>query len=185
MDQSTFRVVGDTIVESFQLREEIVDSFLNAENDTTYILHRSKLDTASGLWVIDSVWSVRRTLSQAIVVENNVPFVKLGFPVTEDLTWNGNGLNILDEELYAIDSLGVSRTLDVNEFPTTLKVVQSDIEDTIIRFDQRSEVYALGVGMIKKSKLVLNYCATVDCLGDGIVESGVVFDQELLDYGPK
>ena len=84
------------------------------------------------------MWSVRRTPNQAIVTENNIPFVKIGFPVRDGLTWDGNVLNIMDEETYSIDGIGIPLTTENNTFNTTLNVIHSDVQDTIIRFDQRS-----------------------------------------------
>jgi hypothetical protein len=185
VNSSTFRIIGDTVIENYQLREEIVDFFINVEKDTTWVLHRSILDPVTDLWELDSVWSVRRTPNHAIVVENNSAFVKIGFPVRDGLTWDGNVLNVKDEETYTIDGLGVELMTDTETFENVLKVVQSDVQDTIIRFDQRSEVYGLDIGLIRKKMLILNYCSTIDCLGDGIVESGIDFEMNLLDYGPK
>ena len=162
-----------------------MDAFLNAEGDSTYILHRSILDTISGEFELDSVWSVRRTPNQAIIVENNTPFVKMGFPVSEGLAWDGNVLNTMEEQIYTLDELGNELVFGNMVFGNTLRVVQSDVQDTIIRFDQKFDYYALNVGLVRKTNLILNYCSTVDCLGQGIVESGLELHQELTDYGPK
>lgn len=185
VNRSTFRIFGDTLVENFQLREEIVDFFINSENDTTYILHRSKRLMDSDDFELDSVWSVRRTPNQAIVIENNAPIVKLGFPIKDGLSWDANVLNTMEEEIHEMDDLGFELTVGGITFTNTLRVIQSDVQDTIIRFDQRFDHYALNVGLIQSSGLILNYCSTIDCLGMGIVESGLNFEQELIDYGPK
>jgi len=185
INRSTFLIIGDTLEESFQLREEIVDFFINAENDTTYILHRSIRGSESSDFVLDSVWSVRRTANQAIVIENNAPIVKLGFPIRDGLSWDANILNTLDEELYEMDEIGFELIVKDNSFNNTLRVVESDVQDTIIRFDQRFDHYAINIGLVKKTALILNYCSNVDCLGMGIIESGLEFEQELIDYGPK
>ena len=185
VNKISYRIIGDTLIENYQLREEIVDAFLNTEGDSTYVLHRSILDTISGEYELDSVWAVRRTPNQAIIVENNTPFVKMGFPIAEGLTWDGNVLNTLDEEVYTLDELGQELVFENMVLDNTLRVVLSDVQDTIIRFDQRFDYYALNVGLVRKRNLILNYCSTIDCLGEGIVESGLELRQELTDYGPK
>lgn len=185
VNQSDYRIIGDTIEKAFLLREEIVDAFLNAEGDSTYVLHRSVFNTVSDQFELDSVWSVRRTSNHVIVVENNTPYVKLGFPIKDGLSWDGNVLNTLDEETFTMDELGEELTVGDMIFENTLRVVESDIRDTIIRFDQRYDYYSLRVGLVKKRSLILNYCSTVDCLGQGIVESGLDYEQEIVDYGPK
>ena len=87
VEQVEFSVItSDT--SRFQLQEVVVDSFLNAENDYSYILHRLTRADEGSEWQLDSVWTTRRTSTLAVVVENNISIIKLVFPVAADKEWD-------------------------------------------------------------------------------------------------
>ena len=65
----------------FQLWEVVVDSFINSENEATHVLHRFVRPDDLSEWELDSVWTARKSTTTAVVVENNVPIIKMAFPV--------------------------------------------------------------------------------------------------------
>lgn len=182
VEQIDFSVItSDT--SHFQLKELVVDSFLNAENDYTFILHRLSREDETTEWALDSVWTTRRTSTLAVVVENNVSIIKLVFPVASDKEWDGNSLNSRESEIFQITDLNLPLTLGDTTYNETLTVVQSDIEDNLITQDQREETFVRGIGLVQKDFVTLNFCSRDDCLGQGIIESGQILRYNLIEHG--
>lgn len=160
------------------LKEEVTDTIVNRDV-VTYILERSVRNSAEDPWEVDSVWNARRTIAEAIQVENNVPIVKIQFPVTDGQRWDSNIFNTRDEfpfqsELIASDSLE----------DEALRVIIEDIPENVVKKDLRSEYYARGIGLISRDFDVLNFC-TSGCDGAKQIESGRFLNQKLINYDIK
>lgn len=185
VQQINYRFSGEVDTALFQLREEVSDSFANEEGGTTFVLNRSVRENSLSPWTIDSVWSARKTTFQAIQVESNRPLVKLVFPFEEAKTWDGNKLNGNDPDAYIMMNVfqPFVTSSGSEEYPNTVTVVQSDFNDGITRIDLRTEVYALGVGLVYKSSRNVAYCSDPDCLGQEIIEIGMDWRQALINFG--
>jgi hypothetical protein len=168
---------------SYELRVETANAFLNAEGDSTYVLYRSKRLPAEATWTYLDTWSVRRTAEELIVQQENTPYVNLRFPPYNGQTWNGNRYNAGEVENYRLDSLGQGQTRLGQHYNDCVTIVQRDIQDVIVFFDQRKEVYAAQVGLIYKETIQLSYCSQPECLGQQLVEQGVIYKQWLKEYG--
>lgn len=185
VEQINYRVTGVVDTTRYQLKESIVDSFTNVNNNFTYILHRFSKSPDQEQWKLDSVWNARRTPRQAIVVENNIPFVKLIFPLKEMAEWDGNSSNALEEEAYTMVEVNKPfrwRELDYDQSTT---VIQKDNQDSIIFLDQRKEVYAQDLGLIFKESVALKFCSQVQCIGKGEIESGTIYRQYIIENGKE
>jgi len=179
-----FTLVGrDT--SHFQLKEVVVDSFLNVENDFTYIINREVREDSTFAWELDSVWTARRTEIFAVSVENNVSFIKLVFPVKDSVEWDANSLSARESSLFRFKDAFQSYTLGENIFDNSVTVVLSESQDNLIVRDERTEVYAEGVGLVYRDYTTLNFCAREDCLGQGIIESGQVLRLNIVEYGKE
>jgi len=190
METVKFTFSGDADTSVFQLKEAVVDSFENQEGGITFVLNRFSRDSSLDPWILDSAWSARKNNFQAILVENNEPFVKLTFPAQEDKLWNGNTLNSRGEDVYIMEDVFQEFTLDSPDslddlFDNTITVVQSDFDDKITRTDLRKEVYALNIGLIYKETTILSFCSDPNCLGQEIIESGRDLKQTLIDFGKE
>jgi len=188
VERVEFLFSGEIDTSNFQLKEVIANARKTANGETIYDLERFTRDSEEENWQLDSVWTARRTSIQAIVVENNVPFVKLTFPIDENKTWDGNVLNIRPPDEYTMVNLFNSFLLDTADavsFENTITVVQNDLRDPITRIDVRKEVYAENIGLIYKETEFLLFCADPDCLGQGIVEVGTILKQQLIDFGEE
>ncbi len=183
IDKITFSLFADTDTTQYQLKELVVDTF-QTQQETSYVLHRfSRLDPENS-WQLDSVWTARRTQNHAVVVQNNVPFVKLVFPVREQKQWNGNLYNSLPEDTYEITEIGGSFDTPAGLFSDLLTVFENNEQDTLIFQDIRQSVYGINVGLIYQKSSILNFCNTdPDCLGT--LEFGTKFEQVLIDYGKE
>lgn len=163
------------------LREYISDSILSDQVSITYVLKREKRTSELEEWESDSLWSVRKTESYVIVTENNLPLVKLSFPVSEGRTWDGNAFNSLQEEGYRYETVSQESVDSLFTSNEVIRVVISDVEKNLVSQDQRSEVYAKGIGLVEKNYIAINFC-TVDCDSVGQVQSGRILNQVLVEY---
>lgn len=182
VEDITFSVLGND-TSYYQLKEQVVDSFLNQNQAFTYILHRSTRINNSQSWSIDSVWTTRRTSWQAIKVENNVPFIKLSFPVKLDSVWDGNALNGKEKDEYIITELFVNQSINGQDLPT-IRVSQEEQDDIITR-NIRNEVYGEDIGLIEKTNIAIEFCNETDCFGQKIIERGKSVKLTLNEYGKE
>lgn len=174
----------------YQLKEVVADSFPGNGGETVYRLERfTRMEEEA--WQLDSVWTARKSSQRIVVVENNVPLVKLVFPFQSGLVWDGNALNSRPEQMYSL--IATSETL-AEEMASpmdsllahSLTVMQEESLDTVILYTQKLETYVEDVGLFYKKSVNLHYCAsTPECLGLGILESGRRYKQILIDYGKE
>jgi len=170
----------DSTVFSYWLKESIVDSFQNLEGGISYKIQRDKRFSEREPWVLDSIWTARKDERTAVMVENNIPIVKLSFPIKENITWDGNRLNNYDEKKFEMVDVGKPFTGDFDSFPKTITVIQEYIPDNIVNSISKKEVYAENVGLISKENIILIYVQ-----GTGIIDSGIKYYQHLVAYGEE
>ena len=168
---------------SYELMTEVVDSFPSAEGLYTYVIHRSQRTDESEAWKLKDTWSARISHGEVIVSEGNTPFVKVKFPATENTRWDGNAFNTLGADDYEIQ--GARSPVEFNGmiFDQTITVEQEHNDDFIVYRDERSEVYALGVGLVYKRTLQLRYCTEDHCLGQQTVSEGIELKMAIKAYG--
>ena len=176
-----YNLDGSTDTVIFQLKEVVSDSSIIGE-ETSYRLDRYRRGDALDTWVIDSVWSARLNTYQAIVVENNVPIIKLSFPVAEDKRWDGNAMNSIDFDEFKIKNLGMPFETNGIDYPKTLQMFKEDLRDPlgITQDNYRVEVFSAGLGLIYKLDENVKYCN--DC-PPFTIEQGIVYEQKLLEIG--
>lgn len=182
VSQTDYLNTGEAVTSDFQIRHEIEESFISAEQET-FIINRFTRANENEDWEYLNTWQSRRTEFNAIVTEGNRSLLKLVFPIEAGAVWNGNSFNSLEQDTYVIDSLGFSFRLNDVDFENTLTVIQADNQDFIVSLDTRFEIYAKDVGLVYKEIVNLNYCADENCLGQEIVETGMEYRQALLEYG--
>lgn len=182
--ETYYALTANPITRIYQVKNEVAESFTDLAGETAFkVLRYSRRDTLAN-WQLDSVWTAKRTPSQAIRTENNVSYVKMVFPMDEQLTWNGNAQNILGQEEYTMQNINKPYQLPKHAFANTVTVLHKTDTLSIIGQDKRLEVYAQGIGMIYKEKIILQYCqSSPDCLGKGQIDAGIKFYHRLNSYG--
>ncbi len=178
-----YNSIIDSVEFSYFLMESVGESFRNLENGISYKILRQKKVDLDDSWEIDSIWTARKDEQVAILVENNVPLIKLAFPLKEGKTWDGNGLNANHADEYELVNVGLSYVGEHDSFEKTAMVIHEDIPDYIVNFKSRREVYAENVGLVYKENVILNF--NQDNIGAGIVDSGLKYYQHLVEYGEE
>ncbi len=181
VEEIRFDLIGfDTSI--FQLRETIFDSIVSNDR-INYLIRRDKRNTSNDPWVSDSVWQVSRTASFLSITENNIPFMKLVFPVSMGQEWDGNSLNVKSELIYEyqpVDQTFID-SLSANDH---IRVVIEDIQENVTGVDLRNEVFVRGIGLVEKNYLTQTKCTSSGCGEDlGEVDSGRSLKQRLIEIG--
>jgi hypothetical protein len=185
----------NTIELKYELRTEVTDSFPNQNGGYTYIITRAKRNNSTLPWKAFDSWSARVDDKQAVVNEENIPYVKESFPLLEGKTWNGNLLNALGGnekcgtlqescDIYSLED--VARPYEINpdlSFAKTITIIQNDDHDAIVGEDVRKEVYAQHVGLIYKETSILEYCTVGSCVGKQEIVKGLIYTQVIHEYG--
>lgn len=165
---------------NYYVKEEVVESFYSSE-DSTFIIYRYSRPDSASEWQFLETRQSRITSQQAILYEGNTPYLKLTFPISAGKVWDGNLLNADEEDIYQMDSLYFAYNSEM-QFDNTLTVIQNDNEDFIVELDRRFEIYAEGVGLIKREDLVYTYCTDDNCLGQQQIETGRKYSETLIHY---
>ena len=166
---------------NYQLKELISDSVTSGAGEISYVLQRLKRSLVDDPWELDSIWSTYRNDVQAVVYENNIPILKLVFPFQEGKTWDANSLNSRDIDDFRLRDLFVP----LEEYESTVRVLQEEKLDSLISLDNRYEIYAQNIGLVVKVSSILEFCQESDCFGQKIIKEGRILTQSLIEYGSE
>lgn len=179
----------DTIVYSYRIKEKLADSFTDNTGQSATRLERfikkfnKDVPYDSIPWIYKEVWLVNATQKTIQVVEGNVRYTKLVFPVLENTTWNGNAANTIGEWNYIYEYLDKIETLNGKQFEKVLKVKQKK-DSTAITYRNYNEKYAAGIGMVYRemtdlhsNNVVINKPVTAR------IERGLIYKQTFVTYG--
>ena len=175
--------------QQYFLREVVADSFPGQGGELIYRLERFSRTSPEQYWHLDSIWTVRPSVQRVVVVENNVPLIKLVFPFADELQWDGNALNTKPADTYELQTTSEALLEEITSPLDTLlgqsiTVEQSNIS-SLVNDSIFSETYVDQVGLFYKKSVVLQYCAEEDCLGQYLVEYGRDYRQTLIAYGKE
>lgn len=187
-------ILFSTQTKTFYELKVIVNDSIVSDQGVTYFLIRQKRAKASDSWETLDTWSAQVTKNKIIQNEGNILFVKLTFPLSLNLAWDGNQFNNLADDgnlftgsksdQYFISDFNAPASLPSGfETDHALTVIHNDFSDNIVGVDQRKEIYAKGVGLIYKAITQLNYCTGSNCLGQQKIDKGVILIQSLKAYG--
>lgn len=145
---------GQHDTDIYQMKEVVESVFIDNQNRPTQRLERYRRNTPNDSWVITDVWTSNLTATWVEKKEENIPYVKLVFPITSNGSWNGNVLNTLDDKEYEYENLHEYDMIGGIEFDSTITVLQSDFDD-IFNKEFQIEKYAPGVGLIYKEDIYI------------------------------
>ncbi len=161
---------GNVDTFSYELKQYIEAQFTDNSGRICQRIERYKRESDTTIWKIDKAWHSVKTETTAEMVEDNIRFIKLTFPVKKNNKWNGNAYNNSEELIYKYISVDEPYLINNLYFDSTLTVLQNDYT-TIISRDYSVEVYARNTGLIYKKYINLQKEVT------GVIKSG--FDYTL------
>jgi hypothetical protein len=183
----TYKVDSVSIVQnaetpySYQLRITIGNSFTNGEGNVSYIVQREKRTDESQPWKPAGTWTAWKSIQNAVVTEGTTSYIKLQFPLSQGIEWNGNALNNLGG-----DDLCSGSECDRYEVTQVdpMVVIRQDSTKDVLKRDYRIEKYSKDIGLTYKESEVLNYCSSGPCpFGEDYVVDGIRYKQEMIDHG--
>jgi hypothetical protein len=178
----------------YQVKEKLEEEYTDAQNRPAIKLVRyiKKYDAAVSYsampWTIKDVWQANVTKTNVEVVEENIRFIKLIFPVKESGSWNGNLYNTMEEWEYTYAYIDQPEKFNTLNFDKVLKVTQMHFPTLISRKDYL-EKYAKGAGLVYREIIDLKYKNVVSNvnLDWSLIpqKSGVVYTQKIVSWGTE
>jgi hypothetical protein len=174
MDSLKFILVGskDTVI-SYLARDVVDDTITDNIGRPSWRIIRYLSDTTGTLpWVPTIAYMVTITNTDVEVVENNLRFIKLVLPFTDNVSWLGNAyidtrsadseVPYMDGWNYTYAKTGMPYQVLSGIIPQTVTVNQADqtIGSDTLSYSERDysvEVYGKGIGLIYKNILHTEY----------------------------
>lgn len=162
---------------SFQLRDEIVETFTDLEGRPTQRVERFRRWNDSAQWELVETHVQNRLVQSAQQVEGNTRYIKLQFPPHAGDRWNGNATNALEDNEYTYDYTDEAETFGTIAFDSVLRVIQVNDTDNFVVKTYAEERYARHAGLVYKRSFHIETQFEVD--------SGLQYIQVVKDWGPK
>lgn len=187
---------NDTLYFKYRIKEKLEENITDNEGRAAIKLVRyikvydpnTSYDNMP--WQIKDVWSYTKTATTLEVVEENVRFTKLIFPMIEDATWNGNAHNTLGTRDYKYNYIDQTETINGTTFDKVLYVEQKDDKlKNVIHREFYIEKFAKNIGLVYKEIKDLN-SGTVTLNPNGTIvpvenriKSGIIYKQIYVTHG--
>jgi hypothetical protein len=129
----------------------------DASGDSVMRIERVYRDSLHHKWNSLGVWTAKLQDNKAIQTEENVKYVKMIFPLSEYLTWDGHAMNrndTLKQYPYEVMSIDMAENIGELPFDSVLTIKHRYEESLVMKWDDY-EKYALGVGLIYKQTVDL------------------------------
>ena len=134
---------------SYQLKVVIGDTILDLENEIANRFFRYTRSDESQQWQLKDVWTTKLSSNRAELVEENQRVIKLVFAPSKDKNWNANAFNTFNKLDCVYEDIHKPKTISGYNFDSTLVVEQEDFF-SLIDHRRKYEVYAKGVGLVRK-----------------------------------
>lgn len=191
VDSVSYRKIQlDTVTFKFQIKEKIDTLFYDNENRPTLKIIRYRKDYDSLIpysqmsWNVQDVWVANVNNSSVQIVEENVRYTKLIFPVRKNAIWNGNAHNTIGEWEYKYTEIDQAGNVGGIAFSKTLKVSQKNFVSAINK-QLYFERYAKGVGMIYRIIEDYDYQDAGGIANPGHIYGGTYYEMRVNSYGTE
>ena len=166
---STLFVTFGTVkkIVSYKAQDRVSDSLTDSRGRLSFRVNRYIRKDGTSPWVYSTTFLVTNTGGTIEMVENNLRFIKLAFPLKQDFSWKGNAfinttsldpdLRYLDNWDYMYDSVNVPLSFNGIIIDSTLKIMERDeftgqdpnMPGTLYAEKNYSvEKYGKGIGLI-------------------------------------
>jgi hypothetical protein len=184
VSQTQYSLVSQPIVSSFQLKESVKGTFQDAQGQESLRIERYRRETENQAWKLDSVFTAKRQIDKALKTESNQTYIKLVFPLKDNLKWDGNALNAQGKDDYELRKVNQNYQIGSKIYPNSVTVIQQN-DSTLVSQDKRIEVYAVNIGLIYKEKTNLAFCSNPTCLGKAQIDFGTRTFLKINSYGKE
>jgi hypothetical protein len=180
VEETIFFGENDSETSKFFFRDRIRTSYLNAQNEVTYIIERSmSIDRQN--WMVELEYTMINRDNILLRTINNRPVVALVFPPETGKVWNGKVYQAEGNDDFEIE--GVSQVMiPGRERIDAVRVNQENLDDKITKRDIRYEIFGKGVGSVEQYSDVITYCSRNDCLGRQLINGGRKIHLKLIEY---
>lgn len=179
----------------FQIKEINMGKFTDQEGNTNYRIERFKRKTNEEEWLIDSVWAIIDKKDRIIKVENNIPYIKMVYPINKDTKWDGNIMNsnqykcggydckLTDNSSYS--NIATSFTVNGKVFDNTLTVNNIGVVSTIDSILGKN-IYSKEIGRVYTEKIHLKLCDRDSsyCKFRQIMD-GYTYEEKYIEHGKE
>ncbi len=182
---------------SYQLRETVVDEFIDDTGATVHVVDRFVKPVDGGTWTYQQSWQSMITDNQAIRIEDNRRYIKLRLPIRQNDTWDANALFddsapiVIGNEPIDYYKNWQSKITQMNEsvkivgqtYNEVTSVSLADYENNI-ELRRVEEKYADGIGLIYRKIEVLDTQCFDACANESWsekAESGHIYIQHIIN----
>ncbi|MHB8258636.1 MAG: hypothetical protein ACYDCN_08765 [Bacteroidia bacterium] len=183
-------VSGDTAKYKFQI-QEVMDTLItdNSNRPTIKLIRYRKnysatIPYSSMTWTLQSVWVANKTTTDVEVVEENIRYTKLAFPINLNGTWNGTAHTDTTAQTYQYTTFDVPLTINGSAFSKTL-TVQQYLNSNALMYQNYYEQYARGVGLIYKQIVNYTYSQVGGVVHTGVIAGGTYYVMTVNSYGKQ
>lgn len=146
---TTLAIKHDTLI--YQLRTVIGDTEIDNEGRVARKYLRYKRPNSSASWVLTDLWTTIISENRAELIEENQRIIKLVFAPTLSKEWNLNAFNMFEEQTAFYRDIHDPYSIGSLSFDSTLFVIQEEMDEpNLVEHKQQFEIYAKGVGLIRK-----------------------------------
>jgi hypothetical protein len=163
---------------NYKLREVVHSTFYDNANRLTYRIERYWRPSDNDPWVIKDVWTANKSNSRYEKTEENIKFIRLAFAVKPEHKWDGNQFNTLGEQIYKYTDIDIPKTINNLYFDSTV-VVEHSKKLNLIQYENKYEIYAAGIGLVKKHDVSLE----INNFDTTQIKRGTLYFQTIYAYG--
>ncbi|WP_020607021.1 hypothetical protein [Spirosoma spitsbergense] len=177
--QENYVAVNSAVRKTYQVQEKISSSS-NQNGQVVYLIEESVRQTGQSPWKLNRIYTVYKNPAEVVSQENNLPVVKLAFPIRTTTAWNQNSYNANPDTLLQYQDTGRLFAVGTRRFENTVSVVGSN-DSTLVSQKKYLRVYAPNIGLVYREDRSLAFCqSSPACIGQGITESGTKLTWELV-----
>jgi hypothetical protein len=177
--QEQYQAVSSAVKQAYQVQEKISSSYSQNGQDV-YLVEESVRLTEQSAWKLNGLHTVYKNKAEVISQENNLPVIKLAFPIRATTSWNTNSYNANAAALLQYQYPGRSFANGHLSFANTVSVAGTN-DSTLVNQKKYLRVYAPNIGLVYREDLSLAFCqSSPACVGKGVIESGTKLKWELI-----
>lgn len=143
----------------YQIKEVIGEEVIDGEGESSQKLRRFVRSNDTLNWQLQDVWTIKRTLTNAEVVNENNRVIKMAFAISYDQYWDCNALNNADEQQCYYDNIYIPLSIGGIDYDSTVRVEHQNFT-SFIDYQRSYEIFAPGIGSVysvKKDLQIDNY----------------------------